>query len=106
MRFEKFISAKKVIGNGGLGSESEQIRCNPIDLADVRERRNTPEETLDYIDKRIVKELDETYPSIVDCETDGIADALALINDKTRAKFVIIIDEWDCLTGNGIKVAL
>jgi hypothetical protein len=68
-----------------------------IDLADVRARRNTPEETLDYIDKRIVEELDEAYPSIVDCETDGIADALALINDKTGAKFVIIIDEWDCL---------
>jgi hypothetical protein len=68
-----------------------------IDLADVRARRNTPEETLDYINKRIVEELDEAYPSIVDCETDGIADALALINDKTGAKFVIIIDEWDCL---------
>jgi hypothetical protein len=68
-----------------------------IDLADIRARRNTPEEALEYIDKCIVKELDEAYPSIVDCTTDGIADALALINDKTGAKFVIIIDEWDCL---------
>jgi hypothetical protein len=68
-----------------------------IDLADVGARRSTPEETLDYIDKMVVKELDEAYPSIVDCESDGIADALALINDKTGAKFVIIIDEWDYL---------
>jgi hypothetical protein len=68
-----------------------------IDLADIRARRNTPEETLDYIDKKIVAELDEVYPGIVDCGYDGIADALAEINDKTDAKFVIIIDEWDCL---------
>jgi hypothetical protein len=68
-----------------------------IDLADIRARRNTPEETLDYIDKKIVAELDEVYPGIVDCGYDGIADALAEINDKTDAKFVIVIDEWDCL---------
>jgi hypothetical protein len=68
-----------------------------IDLADIRSRNNTPEETLDYIDKKIVEELDSAYPGIVDCQNDGIADALAEINDKTGAKFVIIIDEWDCL---------
>jgi hypothetical protein len=68
-----------------------------IDLADIRARRNTPEETLDYIDQWIVKELDEAYPNLVDTSRDGIADALAIINDKTGAKFVVIIDEWDCL---------
>jgi hypothetical protein len=34
---------------------------------------------------------------MVDRERDGITDALAIINEKTGAKFVIIIDEWDCL---------
>jgi hypothetical protein len=68
-----------------------------IDIADIRSERGTPEETLDYIDKMIVKELDEAYPSIVDCETDKIAGALTRINEKTGAKFIVIIDEWDCL---------
>jgi hypothetical protein len=68
-----------------------------IDLADIRSRRETPEEALDSIDEWVVKELDEAYPSLVDRERDGIADALASINDKTGAKFIIIIDEWDCL---------
>ncbi len=68
-----------------------------IDLADIRARRKTPEETLDSIEKDVVMELDESFPNIVNCEKDGIADALAKINDKTGAKFVIIIDEWDCL---------
>jgi hypothetical protein len=68
-----------------------------IDLADIRSRRKTPEEALDYIDKKVVEELDAAYPGIVDCGYDGIADALTEINDKTDAKFVIVIDEWDCL---------
>jgi hypothetical protein len=68
-----------------------------IDLADVRASNDTPEETLAYTEKMILKELDEAYPNIIDCENDAISGALALINDKTGAKFVIIIDEWDCL---------
>jgi hypothetical protein len=68
-----------------------------IDLADVCASRDTPEEALNYIDEMILKELDEAYPGIVDCQKDAISDALALVNDKTGAKFVIVIDEWDCL---------
>ena len=68
-----------------------------IDLADIRATTETAEETLNRIDEEIVKELDENFPAIVSLEKDGIADALAKINDKTGAKFVIIIDEWDCL---------
>jgi hypothetical protein len=68
-----------------------------IDLADVRASNDTPEETLAYTEKMILKELDEAYPNIIDCENDALSDALALINDKTGAKYVIIIDEWDCL---------
>ena len=68
-----------------------------IDLADIRATTETPEEMLDQIEEEIVKELDENFPAIVDMQKDGIADALAKINDKTGAKFVIIIDEWDCL---------
>jgi hypothetical protein len=68
-----------------------------IDLADIRSRRDTPEETLDYIDEKVVQELDAAFPNLTDPQRDGIADALAEINDATGAQFVIIIDEWDCL---------
>ena len=67
-----------------------------IDLADIRSRRENAEETLDYIDEVVVKELDEAYPDIVDIEKDGIADALTKINDKNNGQSIIIIDEWDC----------
>jgi hypothetical protein len=68
-----------------------------IDLADIRASKDTSEDALDYIDEMFLKEIDEAYPGIIDCKKNAVADALALINDKTGAKFVIIIDEWDCL---------
>lgn len=101
--FEKGCDSRALFEGRKL-SEYDNWDCNlnkydviRIDLADIRSRRNTAEETLDTITEEIVKELDEAFPSIVNCKKDGIADSLAKINDKTGAKFVIIIDEWDCL---------
>ena len=101
--FEKGCDSRPLFQGRKL-SEYENWDCNlnkydviRIDLADIRARRKTPEETLDSIEEDVVKELDEAFPAIVNCGKDGIADALAKINDKTGAKFVIIIDEWDCL---------
>ena len=101
--FEKGCDSRPLFEGKKL-SQFENWDCNlnkydviRIDLADIRARRKTPEETLDSIEKDVVKELDEAFPGIANIEKDGIADALAKINDKTGAKFVIIIDEWDCL---------
>lgn len=101
--FEKGCDSRYLFENRKLGetrnwdqnlNKYDVIR---IDLADIRSRRESPEETLDYIDLMVVKELDEAYPDIVDVENDGIADALTKINDKNNNQFIIIIDEWDCL---------
>ena len=101
--FEKGCDSRYLFENRKLGetknwdqnlNKYDVIR---IDLADIRSRRENPEETLDYIDEMVVKELDEAYPDIVDIEKDGIADALTKINDKNNHQFIIIIDEWDCL---------
>jgi len=101
--FEKGCASRPLFEGRKL-SQFDNWDCNlnkydviRIDLADIRATTETPEETLDSIEEDVVKELDDAFPSIVDCEKDGIADALAKINDKTGAKFVIIIDEWDCL---------
>jgi hypothetical protein len=101
--FEKGCDSRNLFEDRKLGeTENWDKNLNKydvirIDLADIRARRKTPEETLDYIDEKVVAELDKAYPGIVDCKKDGIADALAEINDITGAKFAIIIDEWDCL---------
>jgi hypothetical protein len=101
--FEKGCDSKSLFEGRKL-SETENWDKNlnkydviRIDLADIRASKDTPEETLAYLDEMILKELDEAYSGIIDCEKNAISDALAMINDKTGAKFVIIIDEWDCL---------
>ena len=53
--------------------------------------------TVPYIEKNIIQELKELYPEIAACELASLPDTLAVVNKVTGQKFVIIIDEWDCL---------
>ena len=68
--FEKGCDSRYLFENRKLGetknwdqnlNKYDVIR---IDLADIRSRRENPEETLDYIDEMVVKELDEAYPDL------------------------------------------
>jgi ribosomal protein S8 len=49
-----------------------------------------------YINKCVIEELKEIYPGILTNE-EILPFALAEINKKTGAEFVIIIDEWDAI---------
>lgn len=55
------------------------------------------EKTVSYIEKNVISELNELYPETVSLEMISLPDTLAAINKKTGQKFIIIIDEWDCL---------
>lgn len=45
----------------------------------------------------VIFELRELYPDAISKEMISLPDALASINKKTGQKFIILIDEWDCL---------
>lgn len=68
-----------------------------IDMADIIAEQNDSAAALDYIDKWLLKDLDEAFPDMINVDEDEVATALDKINTKTGAQFVIIIDEWDCL---------
>lgn len=55
------------------------------------------EKVVDYINKSILYDLKEIYPSFISENTSSLQEALTIINSKTGNKFVIIIDEWDIL---------
>lgn len=100
--FEKYCDSTSLFEGRKL-SETENWKENlnkyhviRIDMADIRSRNNSPEETLDYIEKSILEELDSEFPNIIRHASDGVADALTRINDETGNQFIIIIDEWDC----------
>ena len=66
-----------------------------IDVAGVRSRYESAEETMDVIERGLVKDLKSAYPMVPIDETDKVAEVLDRINQQTAASFVIIIDEWD-----------
>ena len=45
----------------------------------------------------VLGELREIYPDIFTWEVSRLPDALSIVREKTRQKFIIIIDEWDVL---------
>jgi hypothetical protein len=68
-----------------------------IDLAYLLASVGNPDKTLDELERGLISDLNEAFPGCL-AESDTIVPfALDKINDKTGAKFVIIIDEWDCL---------
>ncbi len=56
-----------------------------------------PDQVIGYITENVIQELREFYPEIVTEEVKSVVEALSRINEKTKARFVIIIDEWDVL---------
>jgi hypothetical protein len=68
-----------------------------IDLADLLASVGNPDKTLDELEKGLISDLNEHFPGYLTESDTMVTFALDKINDKTGAKFVIIIDEWDCL---------
>jgi hypothetical protein len=68
-----------------------------IDLAYLLASVGEPEKTLDELEKGLISNLNEAFPGCLTESDTLLPFALDKINDKTGAKFVIIIDEWDCL---------
>ena len=56
-----------------------------------------PDQVIGYITENVIQELREFYPEIVTEKVKSVVEALSRINEKTKARFVIIIDEWDVL---------
>jgi hypothetical protein len=68
-----------------------------IDLAYLLASVGEPDKTLDELERGLISDLDEAFPGCLSQSDTIVPFALDKINDKTGAKFVIIIDEWDCL---------
>ena len=55
------------------------------------------ENTVSYINKNVIKELEDLYPEIEFTDVQHLYGALSKINAALKRKFIIIIDEWDVL---------
>jgi hypothetical protein len=67
-----------------------------LDMAYICTQMKSSELSVQYVNKCVIEELKEIYPDILTDE-EILSFALAEINKKTGAEFVIIIDEWDAI---------
>ena len=86
-----------------LPSFESELNKNNVIIIDFQEHlssakgKNEPEKVLEYINTRVVKDIKNVYPDIIDDNDCFVPDVLRKINEVTNEQFIIIIDEWDCL---------
>ena len=52
---------------------------------------------LNYLQKRVLKELRKNYPNLIEPEETWLSNALSHISTETGKGFIFIVDEWDCI---------
>ncbi len=52
---------------------------------------------IDFLTDSVMCELRELYTVVLSSNVSSLPDALSRIKDKTRKKFIVIVDEWDVL---------
>ena len=115
-RFGKSITADMLVAYYSRGCDSLQMfsglkisqaesfrkKLNQYDLIHLDIQwcsmdAGTPENTVEYINRNVISELQELYPKILSENIQTAYGAMSCINAATGQKFVVIIDEWDVL---------
>lgn len=68
-----------------------------LDIQWCIEPAGGPENVVSYISKKVISELQQYYPGVLDSSIQSLPEALLHINTLTGSRFVVIVDEWDVL---------
>ena len=99
--YSRGCDSKKMFEGLEISRDPEFLTClNSYDVLRIdvqwcRTSAKTAAATVSYIEENVIQELQEVYPDI--SMPKSLPDAVAAVNKMTGKKFVIIIDEWDCL---------
>jgi len=118
-RFGKTIAAHMLVAYYSKGCDSrdifsklrvaespifeDELNKNTVIYLDMQEMRsiakseNNSAEVVSYMQTEIISELRITFPDILDKNEKVLSRALGTIFQKTGERFIVIIDEWDCL---------
>lgn len=84
-------------------SFERELNKNTVIYLDMQEMRsiaksdNNTAEVVSYMQTEVIKELREEFPDILDENERVLSRALGTVFQKTGERFIVIIDEWDCL---------
>ncbi|MDO4325096.1 MAG: AAA family ATPase [bacterium] len=115
-RFGKSITADMLTAYYSKGCDSEQMfsgleiskeetfkkHLNQYDVIHLDVQwcmsvANDVDAVVSYIEKSVLEELREEYPSVLHPSIASLSDAMSWIYTSVGRKFVVIIDEWDVL---------
>lgn len=57
-------------------------------------------QVIDRVRRMLLRELKNSYPDVDYFDDTDLVESLQDIYAATKQSFVIIIDEWDCVSGN------
>ncbi len=100
---EKMFEALEIGQEPDFRTHLNHYEVIRIDMQWCRTSARTAAATISYIEKNIIGELHEVFQEVR--LPDSLPDALATVNKVTGQKFIIIVDEWDCLIRDEAKNA-
>ncbi len=87
----------------GLPTFENELNQNTVIFIDMQEFRSIAHndgqtaEVVSYMQTKVISELRDTFPGILDENETVLPRALGEIYTRTGEQFIVIIDEWDCL---------
>ena len=92
---EKMFEGLEISRDSDFYTHLNRYEVIRIDVQWCRTSAKSAAATVTYIEENIIHELQEIYQKVP--LPDSLPDSLAAVNKVTGQKFIIIIDEWDCL---------
>jgi hypothetical protein len=118
-RFGKSMAAKMLAAYYSRGCDSKELfqylniakvksfgknlnQCDVLYLdiqwfRSIVKGKGISDQLLFYIQTEVIGELAEEYPEYVDEKAQSLPEVLGRLYTKANKKFIIIIDEWDCI---------
>ena len=96
----EIFSGLKIAESSSFERELNNSTVIYIDIQEIRsitKNDNKASEIVRYIQTEVISELTVLFPDIIKENETVLPRALADINIKAGERFVVIIDEWDCL---------
>ncbi len=68
-----------------------------IDMSAIYADTKDSKKIITELEYGIIKDLNETFPNILDKDDNSIRKCILKINSKTKERFIFLIDEWDVI---------
>ncbi len=87
----------------GLPTFEDELNKNTVIFLDMQWLKSVAleqgkaEMIVSFMQAQVIEELLEIYPNEIDEDEKSLANALFSIYTATKERFIVIIDEWDCL---------